>query len=89
MLGTMMTGALAGLTYAISGFAKSEGEDLDYLRLASTCVVGALAGALASVAGSDIPSTQVYLASLGITPLVENCIKWVWRSLIPKIISKI
>lgn len=74
-------GAGAGVTYALTSFAKKEGQQFNFLKFGTTIVIGAAAGAGQGLIGMPLEGAHTYLISLGATPIVENAIKFIWRKI--------
>lgn len=77
VLATIIAGIGAGVTYALTGFAKSTGEAFDWLKFGTTVVIGALAGVGIAVLQWDVATGYAYLLSLGIAPVVQNLFIWI------------
>ena len=73
----IIAGIGAGITYALTGFAKSQGESFDWLKFGTTVVIGALAGLGISLLNWDVATGYTYLLSLGIAPVVQNLFVWI------------
>jgi len=69
----IVAGIGAGITYALTGWGKAEGEEFDTVKFLTTCGVGAVSGIISLVNGLDMPTA--YAMGLAFTPLVENLIK--------------
>lgn len=76
-----LTGLVAGLSYGLTGFGKSKGEKIDWKKLTISVVVGLGAGIISAFTGWEMTVAVQFLASAGITVLVENGIKTLWRRL--------
>ena len=74
-----LTGLVAGLSYALTGFGKSKGEAIDWKKLTVSVLVGCGAGVVSGLAGWEMEMSVQFLTSAGITVLVENLVKTLWR----------
>ena len=78
-LSMIFAGVGAGVTLALTGFAKKEGKKFDFKKFGATVITGAGVGIIAQVGGVDMSTTYEYAMSMGIIPVVENLIKAVYR----------
>ena len=74
-------GALAGFTYGFTGYAKSAGEEMDWLKFAKTGILGAIVGVGSEFSGLSMDTVEIYAVSMGFTAVIENALKAVWRKI--------
>lgn len=80
---TVVLAALAGLSYAMTGWAKNKGEEFDTVKFGSTILIGAISGIVMAVTQWDISVSYTFLINLGIVPIAENLIKMIRRKILP------
>lgn len=68
-------GALAGISYGLTGYGKSPGEKMDYEKLALTVILGAGVGAASEFLPYSMDEMSAYATTLGFTALIENGVK--------------
>jgi hypothetical protein len=78
------TGAFAGITFAFTGIGKSPGEAVDWFKMTKTGILGAIVGIGSEFTGMPMISLQTYLLDAGVTALIENGLKALWRRVIKK-----
>lgn len=79
LLTKVLVGVGSGITVALTGYAKSKGEEPDYVKAGATIVVGALVGLVNGLLGVPVNYGLDYAGNMGATVVVENLIKAVWR----------
>lgn len=81
----LVKGAIAGMGYAITGYAKSykdgEQEEFDLSKFTATTILGAVVGAVAEFSGMPIESLYDYVLTAGLIGIIENILKAVGRRL--------
>jgi len=77
----IFAGVSAGVTLALTGFAKKEGKKFDYKKFGATIITGAGVGIIAPFSGMEMSTTYEYAISMGIIPVVENLLKAIYRRL--------
>ncbi len=81
----IVQGAIAGLAYALVGYGKkTKMPDFKWPRVASSLVLGAVAGAIAGFSGTEIGVTYTMLLSAGFAGMAENFIKLIYRRIIKR-----
>jgi len=80
----IVTGVGAGITYAMTGFGKNAGQEMDWTKFFSTVGLGAGVGIIYTLTGTPFDIGMSYLTQLGIVPVLENCIKTLLRRVFGK-----
>ena len=76
----VIEGLGSGLVIALLGYAKSaKAEDFDWQKFGLTTLVGAIIGAIAGFMGTTYDATMQMTLFAGITTVVDNVIKAVYR----------
>jgi hypothetical protein len=75
MFEQILIGIGAGVSVALAGFAKSEGESFDFTRFGVTALLGLAAGIVSGVVGAEVNNVYLYLVNAGGVALVENIFK--------------
>ena len=75
----IIMGIGAGITYALTGVAKSQGEEWDWPKFWTTSIIGGLAGASVYFSGLSIADGYTFIGTLGITPVVQNLVTALWK----------
>jgi len=78
-IGAILAGVGAGVTFSLSAYFKKKDQDFQWGKFGSTLVVGAIAGAVSGFLDMPVGAGYDYVASLGLTPLIENGFKIVTR----------
>jgi len=85
MIELIITGAIGGLAYSLSGLAnKDKRENFDWMKMVPTIVVSAIVGGIAGATGQDYGMVINGSAATGITVVVEK----LYKALIKKIKKK-
>jgi len=84
MISTIIYGIGAGITYALTGVAKSQGEEWDWSKFATTVIIGGLAGTAIYFTGNSVAEEYSFLISLGLTPIVQNLVTALWKKIVYK-----
>lgn len=84
----ILIGAGAGVTYGLTGFAKSEGEQIDWVKLGTTVIIGAAAGAVGAVAKWELPVAYDFMISAGAVAIIENALKALKRKIWNRMFTK-
>jgi hypothetical protein len=74
-------GLAAGVTYALSSFAKTKGEKFDWEKFSITLLVGAGAGLISGLLDLPIENSYEYLLQIGVITVFENLFKAAKRKL--------
>jgi hypothetical protein len=82
MIEQIITGAIGGLAFSLTGLAKKDTrESFDWKKMAPTIIVAGIVGGLAGYAGQDYGIVANSALAGGVTMLVENIWKAIWRKL--------
>lgn len=81
---TIISGIGAGVTYALTGWGKKEGQKFDYVKFGTTVIIGGISGLVFSLTNMPLDATMTYLTNLGIVPVTENLLKIIWRKILGK-----
>lgn len=77
---TIVEGLIGGLAFSLSGLAKKEGrESFDFVKMLPTIVIGGIIGVVAGFTNQDYGIVANTGAIAGLTALVENFWKAVYR----------
>ena len=79
ILSGLLVGVGSGVSRAFVGFAKSPGEPIDWSRVAVTTVIGAIAGVINSLTGTNIDQLLLVFANTGLTVYIEDLLKAIFR----------
>jgi hypothetical protein len=71
----LLTGIGAGLTYALTGYAKSAQENFDWFKFGTTVTIGLAAGIGMVFLNLPVAIGYEYLITLGLVPVIENLYK--------------
>lgn len=83
-------GAVAGAIAASTGFFKQEPmEDFDKEKFVTTVTVGAITGGVASYMGISMLNAAAILTDAGLTLLIENIAKTIYRRVVKKLRKKL
>jgi len=77
-------GALAGISYGFTGYAKSKGEGMDWQKFIKTGVLGACVGVISEFIPITMAEAEIYMTTFGLTAGIENLIKAAWRRIFRK-----
>ena len=80
----IITGIIAGITFAVTGYWKSKGEEIDWTKFFTTVLLGLGIGVVYYFTGIEFGLGLTYLTQLGAVPIIENLLKSVWRRLVPE-----
>ena len=83
----IVTGVSAGITYALTGLAKTQGEKFDWSKFVATIAVGAGAGLVMALSKLSMDALWNYVIAMSIVPAAENLIKAMYRKIWPKALS--
>jgi hypothetical protein len=79
----IITGVIGGLAFSLSGLAKKESRDsFDWKKMTPTIIVGAAIGGIAGFTNQDYGIVADTAGIAGLTALVENFWKAIWRKAI-------
>lgn len=81
MLEQIFTGIGAGITLALTGFAKSSGEKFNHIRFGATIILGGIVGLGYGVANIPLDTGMSYATQVGAIILIENILKAIKRRL--------
>jgi hypothetical protein len=81
MIGEMIRGALAGVTYSLTAWGKKKDQRFEWVKFGTTVFVGACAGVMMNYLNLPIEASYEFVIALGVVPVVENVFKWVYRRL--------
>ena len=84
ILTTAGVGAVAGISYAFTGYAKAKDEPMDWQKFAKTGALGAVIGVGSGFTGMPFGTIETYMGTFGLTAGIENLIKAVWRRIMGK-----
>ena len=80
---TIVEGLIGGLAYSLSGLAKKETrESFDWGKMVPTIIIGGVVGIIAGLTSQDYGIVANTGAIAGITALVENFWKAIYRKAI-------
>lgn len=83
MIEQIISGAIGGLAFSLSGLAKNEGKDtFDWKKMAPTVVIGIVIGGIAGFLNQDYGIVANSSLAAGLTAVVENGFKAVYRKFI-------
>lgn len=72
-------GVAAGITYALTGFAKKSDEAFDYTKFGATIGVGVVTGLIITFANIPIDAAYLYMMNVGATSVIENLLKAIYK----------
>lgn len=83
VLAEIIQAAGASAIYAASGFLRKKRDDREFnwQKFAHTVIIGAIVGGFISYTGATPDVAMLMLESVGITALVQNGLKIIWRRL--------
>jgi len=85
MIPQIMTGAIGGLAYSLSGLAnKNSRESFDWKKMVPTIIIAGIVGAIAGFTGQDYGIVANGAAAAGITVIVEKGWKAIWHKVLGK-----
>lgn len=80
MIIEIIVGAIGGLAFSLSGLAKKETrESFDWKKMTPTVVIAGILGGIAGYFSLDYGVVANGALAGGVTTLVENCWKAIWR----------
>lgn len=89
-ISAILSGLGAGLTFGLTTYIrKSQDQKFDPEKLASTVVIGGVCGIAMSLTGEDMTVSYEFMISMGLVPIVENGLKFLYRKVIAPIAEKI
>jgi len=77
----ILSGIGAGITFALTGFAKEPNQKFDWMIFGRTVIIGMISGIIMVVLNLPIDAAFAYALNLGLVPLVENILKAIARRL--------
>lgn len=81
MIQQIITGAIGGLAYSLSGLAKSDQKDnFDWKKMMPTIIMGTIVGGIAGFTNQDFGVVANTSLAAGITAIVENAWKAIYRN---------
>ena len=81
MIIQILTGAVGGLAYSLSGYANAKKrEGFDLKKMAPTVIVAAIVGGIAGFLGQDYGVVNSGAMAAGVTAVVEKCYKAVMKA---------
>ncbi len=86
-ISAILCGVAAGVTYSLTSFAKKEGQAFEWKKFGTTRIIGGGAGAMTGLLGMQIDLAYAYLINMGIVPIVENLLKFVYRKIIKRFVK--
>lgn len=79
----IVSGAVGGLAYSLSGLAKKQTrESFEWSKMLPTIVVGGIIGAIAGLTNQDYGYVANTTGIAGLTAFIENIWKALWRKVI-------
>ncbi len=82
MIGQIITGAVGGLAYSLSGLAnKDKRESFSWGKMTPTIIVAAIVGGIAGATGQDYGIIVNGSAAAGITVIVEKLYKAILKKI--------
>lgn len=84
----IVKGICTGVAWSLSGFGKVPGEDFDFVIFGKSIGVGAGVGLLAGLLDIPFESGLEFFAAFGVTGLIENGVKTVWRRWLSRFFEK-
>jgi len=81
MINQIITGAIGGLCFALSGLAKKKKrESFEWKKMAPTIIVAAVIGGIAGFTGQDYGIVANGTLAAGVTVVIQN----IWKAIINK-----
>lgn len=82
MIGQIVTGAVGGLVYSLSGLAnKPAKEKFDWMKMTPTVIVAGVIGGVAGFTGNDFGLLINGATAAGATVIVEKFWKAIWSKI--------
>ena len=75
----IVSGAIGGIAYSLTGLAKTQGESFDWKKMIPTVIVGLVLGGIAGLTNQEYGVVIDTVGIAGMTALVENCGKAIYR----------
>lgn len=77
----ILLGIGAGITYALTGYAKKQGENFNWMKFGTTIIIGTVIGIISTVTSFDMATVYAYIINIGAIAFVENVLKALKRKM--------
>lgn len=76
---TVLSGVVAGVTYALTSYGKKEGQTFDGSKFLTTVLIGVFSGLTMAITQIPIDLSYSYFINMGLIPVIENILKILYR----------
>lgn len=76
---TVLSGIVAGVTYALTSYGKKEGQTFDANKFLTTIIIGIFSGLTMAITQIPIDLGYSYFINMGLIPVIENLLKILYR----------
>jgi hypothetical protein len=81
-------GILAGVIFALTGWAKAQGEAFDWDEFFTTITIGIISGTVTAFTDLSLDNTYTLLINMGLVPVFQNLFKAIYRKIFIPVVPK-